>query len=164
MITGGGKSKAAIIACNNDVEKNQFSSDSVALIQNNNILYGRNDRGVVPKDPIKREKYHSFHKIDYIAHCLTPDETKILYEHNHLAIMKVDAVSLNSKLSDRMYPALPLRHFFNEEQYNWLANRKRRSDRFLELTKGIIDTKFLLIPWMKTLEEKASLYSSFESF
>lgn len=164
MITGKGKSLAGIIACNNDVGKNQFADDAVALILNNKLLYGRHDRGVLPKDSIEREQNHSFHKIDYIAHCLSETETEILYKHNHPSIVEVDAASLNSRLSDRMYPALPLRHFFNEEQYNWLENRKRRSDRFLELTNGIINTKFLLIPWMKTLEEKASLYSSFESF
>jgi len=160
MITGSGKSRAGIIACNRDVE-NQIADDAVALIQDNKILYGRHDRGAVPKDSIKRERDHRFYKIDYIAHCLTEEQSRDFYENKAPAIVEIDGKSLSLLLSERLYPAWQVRHFFSEEQCEWLANPKRRFDRFLELTNNIIDTKFLVVPWMKNIEEKAFLYTSF---
>ena len=79
------------------------------------------------------------------------------------SIVEIDAKSLALLLSGYMYPALRVRHFLNEAQFNWLAAPKRRFDRFLQLSSGAINVKFFVVPWMSNIEGKASLYTSFNS-
>ena len=157
MITGCGKSKAARIAINYDNDAD-IARDSVAMIRYDKVLYGYHDLGAVDKDLSKRE---SLHKIDFIAHCLTEEQTANIYSNKPSIIMKIDNKLLATLLYYSRYPAVFSRDFFNEEQYKWLINPERRFNRFIELTNDIISAQFLIIPWMTSIEEKASLYTTF---
>lgn len=159
MITGCGKSKAArIIIGKNDV--NDLGRDTIAIKSENNIILGRYDSGAINPNI---EDLHKFHKINYIAHCLTENQSKELKDLGitKLFIMEVDNKLLARFLSDYPYPGYSIQHFFSEEECIRLRNSERRYNRFLEISDNCVNTKFVIVPWANSLEEKALLYKEF---
>ena len=155
MITGTGKSKAASIASHHN-RADSIARDSVAIIKNSNVLYGRYDPGAV--DPVHMHDYHALYKIDFIAHCLNDIQSQNFYLDKPLEIIKIDNRSLANFIMGHQYPAFMAKHFFSTDQYFWLISHSRRFDRFLELTNDIISTQFIVIPWMENIEKRALLY------
>ena len=158
MITGAGKSKAAFLSSQGE---GSLARDTVALLREDSDLFGYHDSGAIFKDPNEQKTTFSIHKIDFIAHCLNDDETKKLFIEETLRIIKVPNIFLAGFLIKYIYPILSGRGFFSEEQLLFLHNPERRYNRFLELTKDISSTKFLVVPWMGSIEEKACLYKNF---
>ncbi len=69
MITGFGKSAAALIAINKS-NKNILGTDFCALIRRENKLCGRYDNGIMSKNPNNVQKELLIeHEINIIAHC-----------------------------------------------------------------------------------------------
>ncbi|WWW10908.1 hypothetical protein V7P26_07785 [Arcobacter cryaerophilus gv. pseudocryaerophilus] len=76
MIMGYGKSEVARIASNN-IEEDDISRDSTAIKAKDNILEARFDIGAINTelDEETRNELSKFHKVDYIAYCLSPEQT-----------------------------------------------------------------------------------------
>lgn len=159
MITGAGKSKAASLAIDKNKQNTDIGRDSIAIVRDSKTLYGCWDPGAKNNE---KNEFYNLYKIDFVAHCLDEATSQSFYENSQLTIQETDNKVLAEFLADYMYiyPAFLAKHFFNEEEYNWLINPQRHFDRFLELTNNITSTKFLIVPWMSTIEEKAYLYTS----
>lgn len=164
MITGSGKSRAARIASNN-ITENDIARDFVAITRDKNVLYGNYDAvyHYGTESSYTEKLCGTKYKIDFIAHCLNDIQSESFYTHKSLEIEKINNQSLASLIIDYPYPivAMFLPEGFNIEQYHWLTNSQRRFDRFLELTNDICQVQFVVIPWMRSIEEKASLYLSY---
>ncbi|MEM7174326.1 MAG: hypothetical protein AAF443_00145 [Chlamydiota bacterium] len=163
MITGAGKSKAANLSISS-CREGDLARDSVAIVRKGLDLFGSYDTGAIQKDPEKRKSINGLHKIDFIAYCLPEDETKDLFQNESPKIVAASnrfLITL-SLAYNPIYPAVEARRFFSGEQLFRLQDTKRRFDRFLELTNNTSSIKFLIVPWMETLEAKASLYSEFD--
>lgn len=160
MIAGCGKSKAAqiIVGSNRD---NDLGRDAIAIKSEDGTMFGRYDPGAINPN---LEELHRFYKIDYIAHCLTENQSKELRCYlglTELSIMKVDRNLVAKFLVDYPYPGFTIKHFFDEEECKRLLNQKRRYCKFLEITEKSVNTKFVVVPWVNSLEEKAALYQKF---
>lgn len=160
MIIGSGKSKAAQFATENK-EEADIGRDSIAIIRDNKVLYGRYDPGAIHKDLTKRNELSGLHKIDFIAYCLSDVQSNNLYENKNRIIEEVDNKVVAVLLSASGYPAFLMRDFFDNKKCDWLTDPQRRFNRFVELTNDITSTRFLIIPWMVSVEEKSALYTSF---
>ena len=156
MITGFGKSQAARIAINKNNEAD-IARDAVAIIRENNILYGCYDPGGT--NPVKKD-LHAIHKIDFIAYCLSDVQSQNFYLENHRTIEEVNNNFIAIHLNDFHYTGSLAKYFCSPNQYNWLLDIQRRYDCFLELTNNITTTQFVVVPWMATVEEKALLYTA----
>ena len=152
MITGSGKSKAAQIFINKN-KGNDLGQDSIAIKLENDIISGRYDSGAI--NPELKE-LHKFHEINYIAYCLTEDQSKEFKDSylNKLIIMNVGKKVLAKFLSTYRYPGFAIEFFFSQEECIRLRDQKRRYDKFLEITNKCVNTKFVFVPWANTLEEK----------
>lgn len=157
MITGFGKSQAARTAINKN-DKADLARDAVAIIRDNNILYGRYDPGAI--NPVKKD-LHALHKIDFIAYCLSDVQSQNFYLENPRVIEEVNNNFVAIHLNDFHYTGSLTKYFCSSNYYNWLLDVQRGYDRFLELTDNITTTRFVVVPWMVTVEEKALLYTSF---
>lgn len=160
MIAGSGKSEAARLASHNK-EETDIGRDSIAIIRDNKILYGYHDAGAILKDLTERNKIQDLHKIDFIAYCLNHVQSHDKYKHKDSIIKEVDNKVIADLLTASLYPANMARHFFDKEKLNWLIDPQRRFNRFIELTNDIASSRFLIIPWMASVQEKADLYTSF---
>ncbi len=157
MLTGYGKSVAAKIASNNESEAD-LGRDGVALINRGRDLYGRHDIGLIsakiPENPFP------FHKIEKIVHSLSEKQTNQLFNNNKeqpIPIL-VDNKTIANEICKIPYPALALESLISKEDYIKLINPERRYEKFIELTNNIESIKFYLMPHMKMVEYKASLY------
>jgi hypothetical protein len=157
MITGFGKSQAAKIAVNKN-DKSYIAQDAVAIIRDNNILYGCYDSGAINSFA---KDLPTLHKIDFIAYCLSDVQSQDFYLENPRAIEEINNNFVAIHLNNFPYTGSTARYICSSNQYNWLSDVQRRYDRFLELTDNITTTQFVVVPWMVTVEEKALLYTSF---
>jgi hypothetical protein len=160
MIGGSGKSQAATLASCGDPSAD-IARDSIGIIRNGDRLYGRFDPGALPIDPGEREQRHRIVKLDAIAYCMSAAETVHAYSSRPCEITPVDAKMLGGMLSSSIYPARWAPFYFEPGEMARLLNRKLRLQRFLQLTEGIVDTRFLVLPWMPRVEAKAALYVNF---
>lgn len=158
MITGDGKSDAAIIATQGE-KIADIARDSVALIRDGNSLYGRYDPGAIPKT---HNKIFNRHKLDIIAYCLSKNSTEKLFNELNLCLHEIDDFVIAALLANKEYPAFMAPHFFNNEEYMQLIDCDRRYNKFMELTEGVTDILFVVVPWMPTVEDKANLYDTFK--
>ena len=160
MIQGYGKSTAARIASDKKTEA-MYATDAVAIIRDGDTLWGRYDPGALTT---KNPELCALHKIDAIAYCLDEQQTTKAFEPRGgvREIVEVDSALLSSLCATYQYPAYMASHFFTESEFAYFANPYRMTQRFIELTQGAVGTKFLLVPYMATIEEKAALYSSFK--
>lgn len=159
MIQGYGKSTAARIASDKKSEA-MYATDAVAIIRDGDALFGRYDPGALTtKDP----DLCALHKIDAIAYCLNEQQTVAAFEPRGgvREIVDVDSALLSTLCATYQYPAYMAPHFFTQAEFAHFANPHRMTKRFAELTQATIGTRFLLVPHMPTVEEKAALYSSF---
>ena len=162
MITGSGKSAAGRLASNRD-QAHDKARDCVALIREGDTLYARYDPGALCKEQPLRDDLHSLHKVDVIAYCMSETESRQAYpEPAPLELVDVDNQLLSMMLAGRVYPATFAAHFFDHVTLQRLNDPRRRFERFNELTKGVETTRFLAVPWMPTVEEKADLYRSWQ--
>jgi hypothetical protein len=156
LIGGYGKShaglKASHYARNCDVAR-----DAAVLVRQGDALYGRCDAGAVHRNPAQAEPPH---KIDVIAYCLGSEETTKVFSRGALAFLECPAKLMGLLLSDDPMPIFFGSRFFSEQQSAAMRDPSRRVNAFLELTEGIRDLKFLIVPFMPTVEEKAALYTS----
>ena len=157
MITGAGKSKAARLASNYNKDAD-LARDAVAMLRDNNTLYGRWDAGAF--NPTK--DIDPWYKLDFIAHCLTEEETQKFYSNKPAIIEEINNSLLATFLAGyiHIYPIFMARNLISIEKYMWLRDPQKRINRFLELTNKIIITRFMMVPWMNSIEEKALLYTS----
>jgi hypothetical protein len=160
MIGGIGKSRAAALASNGDSAAD-IARDTVAIIREGDELFGRYDPGAVPIDPVERDRLHPCHRLDAIAYCMSESETVQAYVERPMTIAPVDNKMIGLMLSSLIYPAELAPFYFEPGELARLISRKRRLVRFLELTDGIVGTRFLVVPWMPTVEDKAALYARY---
>lgn len=159
MIQGFGKTEAARIATNKN-DKCMIGLDSVAIVQNGNTLEARLDQGGAAS-------YSSgpcaLHKLDVIAYCLSPEQTEKAYKprDGKLEIVEVDNKVLASLCSTYPYPGALVPNFFTSSEVEYFHNKWRMTQRFLELTTGTVGTRFLLVPYMPLVQDKAELYRGF---
>ena len=158
MILGHGKTDAARIASDKKDEC-MVATDAVAILRKGNELFGRYDPGALSPN----EELHRLLKLDAIAYCLAEEETQKVFAPRGGKHEVVDGgnVLLAPLCVTYPYPAYMAPHFFSETQFQWLANPKRMLDQFLTLTKDAVGTKFLIVPFMPTVEEKAALYCDY---
>jgi hypothetical protein len=157
MIGGAGKSRAAELA-SDDNPMAAIARDSVAIIRQGDELYGRHDPGALPVDRVEHERRHARHRLHVIAYCLSEAESIQAYADRPRQLAPVDNKMLAWMLSSQIYPAQWAPFYFSRDQFTRLVNRNLRVARFLELTDGVVGTKFLVVPWMPDVEAKADLY------
>lgn len=159
MIQGFGKTQAARIASGRKNDA-MYGTDSVALIREGDTLWGRYDLGAASSYDSELTKLH---KLDAIAYCLNEEQTiKAFAPRNGIReIVDVGFEMLSALCATYPYPASLAFHFFSQQEVALFTNPMRMTERFIELTKEADGTKFLLVPYMPTPEDKASLYSSF---
>jgi hypothetical protein len=160
MVGGTGKSRAAALAANGDPSAD-VARDSVAVILQDETIYGRHDPGAVPRDPVACDRRHPLHRLHFIAYCMSAGETEIAYAGRVLAIARVDNKMLAWMLANAIYPAELAPFYFGRDDLSRLLNRTLRVARFLQLTEGAAGTQFLVVPWMPTVEAKAALYAGY---
>jgi hypothetical protein len=157
MIGGAGKGRAAVLASGGDPTA-EIARDSVAVQSDDDALYGRFDPGALPRDAAERDACHPRRRFDAIAYCLSEAETAQAYSGRPLAIAPVDNKMLAWTASCQIYPGHLAPLYFEPAQIARLINRNLRVTRFLQLTDGIAGARFLVVPWMATVEAKAALY------
>jgi hypothetical protein len=159
MIQGYGKTTAARIASGKVVDA-MYATDAVAIIRDGSTIFGRYDPGALSPNS---DDLHKLHRLDAIAYCLNEEQTEKAYRPRGgvRTIVEADAKFLSNFCAIYPYPAYSAIHFFTEDELAHLANPLRMENRFLELTQDVVGTKFLIVPYMNTVEEKAALYSSY---
>lgn len=159
MIQGYGKTNAARIATGKNSDF-MYATDSVALIRKGDTLWGRYDLGASSNYDSELNK---FHKLDAITYCLSEAQTIKAFAPTggKREIVDVDYEVLSALCATYPYPASLAFHFFTQEEAEHFANPMRMTERFVELAKDTVGTKFLLIPYMPLVEEKAALYINF---
>lgn len=160
MIMGFGKSVAAYIASNKD-GKSSVARDAVAITIKNGSLAGRYDPGGLNKDKINT--LHRFYKIDIIAYCLSERETTQFNRKNQasLSIQATDNQMMGALSVQYPYPAYAAPLLFEPFENEALQNPSRREKRFIEITNQVRNVKYVLVPYMISVEEKAELYKNF---
>ena len=161
MIMGYGKSEAARIASNN-IEEDDISRDSTAIKAKDNILEARFDIGAINTelDEETRNELSKFHKVDYIAYCLSPEQTlEICNDQKKIIDVSLDKMSICSSIY--VYPGCGAQMVFSQKELIDLNDTKRRITKFKEIVSQVKDIKLLFIPYMETLEEKANLYKEY---
>ena len=160
MITGAGKSKAARIVIDDDSDRD-LGRDAVSLKLEKDYLFGRYDPGGELKN---NDDLNQFYQIDFIAHCLTENQTNDLRHSSGQelnSVLEADNHLIANLLCHYPYPGYMVKDFFDADTCVKLRDPKRRYDRFLELTDKVINTKFILVPWADNLECKATFYEEF---
>ena len=158
---GYGKSEAARIASNN-IEEDDISRDSTAIKAKDNILEARFDIGAINTelDEETRNELSKFHKVDYIAYCLSPEQTlEICNDQKKIIDVSLDKMSICSSIY--VYPGCGAQMVFSQKELIDLNDTKRRITKFKEIVSQVKDIKLLFIPYMETLEEKANLYKEY---
>jgi len=159
MIGGTGKTQAATIAAHSDAAA-EIARDSVAIVREGDVLYGRFDPGALPIDAEERGRRHKLWKLDAITYCLNATETVQSFGEQLRVIIPADRRVIGLALSNRIYPARWAPFYFEPGELTRLLSRPLRLQRFLELTEGVKGTRFLLVPWMSRVEARAALYAS----
>lgn len=164
MIMGYGKSEAARIASNNN-SNDDISRDSTAIKVEDNILKARIDFGAtnMELDDETRTKLSEFYKVDYIAYCLSPEQTLEVFNNSHRKVIDASLDDISYCSTIYPYPAVIAKYVFSEEEFFSLSDRERRIKRFKEIVAQTKNTKLLFVPYMETLEEKANLYKTYEN-
>lgn len=159
MIQGYGKTHAAQIASDKKLEA-MYATDSVAIIREGNALSGRYDPGALTT---KNSDVSKPHKLDAIAYCLDEEQTVKAFAPRGgvREIVEADADLLSALCATYPYPGSLAPHFFTPQQFAYFSNPRRMVERFKALTVGIVGTKFLIVPHMPTVEDKAVLYTKF---
>lgn len=161
MIMGYGKSEAARIASDN-IDEDDISRDSTAIKVKDNILEARFDIGAINTelDEETRNKLSKFHKVDYIAYCLSPEQTLKVYNGEKKIIdVSLDDMSICSSIY--CYPGYGAQMVFSKHELANLNHTERRIEKFKEIVSQTKDIKLLLVPYMETLKEKANLYKAY---
>lgn len=157
MIGGNGRSRAAELASGGDPAAD-IARDAVALIRQGAMLLGRHDPGALPKDSVQRHRLHRPLKLDAIAWCMSERETELAFAGRTIDIVPVDDRLIGAMLANTLYPAEWAPFYFDRQALASLVDPKRRLLRFLELTAGAVGTRFLVVPWMPSVEARAALY------
>jgi len=151
MITGSGKSGAAYIATKK-MREFDIARDCVILMNKENRLIGKDNEaeahGFIPKIELPEQK------IGIIAHCLSKDETNEYFNGREKHLKKVtNDIIIPMVIAYKKIIASIVGHPFNftEECKN-----------LLKLTENITDVDLLLVPYMPTVEEKATLYINYK--
>lgn len=155
-ITGHGKSDAGRIA-SNYIQADDLARDSVALTRVGNDLFGHCDFGAFGVNALTPTP----HPISVIAYCMGEAETAKAYSGKPIEIVEADNDLIAFLFSDRPYPGSMAAHVFSHDEYEQLIDPRRRLDRFIELTQSPINTRFLIVPFMPTVQQKAALYTQF---
>lgn len=161
MIMGYGKSDAARIATKKD-SNCDYSRDCVAISAVNSELLGRFDPGAINTDI--DQSLFTQRKIDIVAYCLSPEQTQEIYiePKRDLEIIEIDN-ELMSRLSI-IYPwsawAASDRLYSREELIH-LRDPERRINKFKSVTDEVKKVKFVILPFMNAIEEKAALYTNY---
>jgi hypothetical protein len=160
MIQGFGKTEAARIASNKE-KTAILAMDSVAIIRQGDSLFGRADFGAGNYDA--NSDLYRMHKIDVIAYCLDETQTHKAFQLRGgvLEIVEVDHHILSALCATYPYPAALAAQFASAQELELLSNPARMMQRFLELTDGAVGSKFLLVPYMPNIDDKAALYRSY---
>ncbi|WP_334063651.1 hypothetical protein [Alteromonas genovensis] len=159
LILGSGKSDAARIASNKNSE-DDLGRDSFALKNENNELFARFDPGALNNK--SDTDLHKWHNVDVVAYCFSKEETEEGYKNRSIALLEATNGLVGLLASERPYPAFLAKHYFDEQKMAWLKNPKRRLEKFLELTNNLVNTSFVVVPFMKSVEDKAALYLAYE--
>lgn len=158
MIMGYGKSEAARIASYNIIE-DDISRDSTAIKVKDNILEARYDIGAINTE--LDDKFLEFHKVDYIAYCLSPEQTsEICIDQKKIMNVPLDIMSILS--TTYPYTGIGVNMVFSPMEVMYLNDRERRIKKFKEIVSQAKNIKLLLVPYMETLEEKANLYKEYK--
>jgi hypothetical protein len=153
---GEGKSKAARLATNNSQECD-LARDAVALTREADILYAHSDFGAFRYDseaPVK-------HKVDAIAYCVESEFNANIFAEHGNAILESDSKKVAGLASSWSYSGSLAKPFVTADEWRDLDDPIRKLRLLQKLTEGVISTKFLLMPYMPTLEGKADLYRNY---
>ena len=159
MILGFGKTRAARIASEREDEA-MIATDSVAVVRKGDVLWGRYDPGAYRPDS---PELSTLHRLDVIAYCLNQEETRKAFKRREetLEIVEVGAEFISGLCANYPYPGVMVPHFFSPQEALHFADPDRMMKQFTELTRGCRGTRFLLVPYVLTVEDKADLYKNY---
>ena len=164
MIMGYGKSNAARIASKKNPDCD-FARDCVAISTVNSSLFGRCDPGTINTD-IDQSLYAQ-RKIDIVAYCLSPEQTREDYmEPNR----DLEIIEITNERMCKLSIIFPYSawgttdKFYSREELIYLNDPERRMNKFKSVTDEAKKVKFVILPFMDTVEEKAALYTNYSLY
>lgn len=152
LILGNGKTEAAAIAANHDPLAN-LGQDCIALQRDGDRLaagfYSASDSIV-------------WHGLDVVAYCFNSAETAKTYQNKLAAMLEVNPSAVALLASNAPYPPAAASQITNPQQRAQLEDANRRWQRFTDLTKAVVGTAFVIVPYMYSAADKAALYREYQ--
>jgi hypothetical protein len=163
MIMGYGKSDAARIASNRD-SSCDYSRDCVAISTVNSELFGRFDPGAINTEI--DQSLFTQRKVDIVAYCLSPEQTQKIYIE-----LKRDfeIIEINNELMSQLSVIYPWSAWaasdklYSREELAYLRDPERRMQKFKSVTDEVKNVKFVILPFMNAVEEKAAMYTNYSA-
>ena len=157
LIMGHGKSHCARIA-SGDSRSNEVGQDLICLSRTGDELFGHYEMSHVP-NVFKPEPS----KIEVFVRCLSEEETNKTFNGNKLDILFAEHDSFfqacRFNITFTVDPMGTLRQSLGN-RYPEYVDHDQRGIRFHKLTSGLPGAKYLVLPWMPSVEEKATLLKS----
>ncbi len=160
MIMGYGKSRGGMIASEGN-RADDIARDSVAIRCNGGTVQGRCDFGAI--SPEADPELSRFYDLSNIAYCLSPEQTQSFYGDSPKLIRQCDLGVIAEMSVTYPYPAAFAPHVFPLSALMEHSNDEMRVSRFKKvLNEAEGKPNLLLVPFMPSIEDKASLYKAFD--
>ena len=154
LVIGHGKSDCAQIASDKNRE-NEVGQDSICLSRKGDDLYGHFEMSHIP-DSFEPKP----HKINTFVRCLSKEETEQTFNGRKLEILLAEHDSFfqscRFNITFTVDPMGLLRKSLGE-RYAEYVDQDQRGHCFYDITRGLKDIKYLVLPWMPSVEEKSEL-------
>ncbi|QTP14788.1 hypothetical protein [Serratia symbiotica] len=158
FFTGSGKSECGRLASSNP-EKSIY--DSVGLTRIGQELFAYYDPIMIPAMNKKFPDTNSLIKIENFIFCFTDQSTESIFKDNKKEILEcgsnefVQISKFNICLTAD--PLGLIKGKLGDDEYYDLIDENKRGFRFIETIDGVINAKYIGLPWMDSIEEKAKL-------
>lgn len=156
-ILGHGKSRAAMVASNDD-RAADLCRDSLAMFIQDGRLYGRFDPGMITD---RDDDLFAHYPIDLVVYCISAETTVQVFGEKDREIVSCKPELLAAFSTQHFYPAWALTTVLDPEEHCRLNDPERRACNLLDLLQASPDVPTLLVPWMDSDVAKAELYRQY---
>jgi len=158
LFMGHGKSDCARIASNNS-SMNEIGQDTICLSRVGNELFGHLEMSHVPPTFKPNPK-----KIEVFVRCLSEEETQKTFNKDSLGILFANENSFFQACHFNITFTVDPLHTISQSlgsRYGEYADYEQRGIRFKKLISDLPDVEYLVLPWMPTVVEKATLLKTY---